>query len=929
MSYPIKQSSTQAPLLFFMTLSSDHITGATGLTPTVTISKDGGAFASPSGAVSEIANGWYKVAGNATDTGTLGPIALHATAATADPCDLVAGMVVAYDPQDAVHLGLSAIPNTACTTNASLLTSGTGTDQLSVSAGKVLLQATQTGVTIPTVTTVTNQLTAAAIATGVWQDTTSGDFTVASSIGKSLFTSGAAPGAAGGLVIAGSNAATTFATLTSTGAFTVNGVSNVSQTGDSFARIGSTGSGLTSLAQAASWTSTLATNLGTLAGHDPGATLASTTNITAGTISTVTNLTNAPTAGDFTATMKTSIGTAVAASAVASVTGNVGGNVTGSVGSVASGGIARASFAADTGLQTIRSNTAQAGASTTITLDASASATDSFYNWNEIYITGGTGVGQVREILGYVGATKVATVRAWTTNPDNTSTFAIRPAISVWDDITASHLTSGSTGSSLNAAGSAGDPWATSLPGAYGAGTAGFIVGTNLNATVSSRMATFTLPTNFSSLAITAGGIVQADVQTWLTHAVTVDANNAPNVSAKYWAGTAITATSIPVATAAGASGVLFIAGTNDHCTIANNLLVSGTSTFTGAVAANGGVTFTNGGGVGFVVSSTSSGSAGMTVTGNGAADGLTITSGGGATGNAMTLTCSATNGDGLHCVASGSGNGIYGQTGTTGSGMLLVGVAGLRAQGTSVAGIHALSTSLSGAGIRASANGTGADIFLTTSGTIVNSPTGGAVAKVDLQTIKTQTVTCSAGVTIEPFVGAANELLVDGSGFVTFNNTSLSGSVGSVAGAVGGIAGTTQTLDALQTALSGTHGAGSWATATGFATPTNVSDSTAAIEAHGDAAWSTATGFAVPGDAMTLTSGGYTAAADALLGRNIAGGSSAGRTVSEALFALRNKVAIATGTMTVYSTDDTTTAWTAAVATDNTADPIVSVDPS
>ena len=62
--------------------------------------------------------------------------------------------------------------------------------------------------------------------------------------------------------------------------------------------------------------------------------LATATNITAGTITTVTNLTNAPTVGDLTATMKTSIGTAVAASAVASVTGNVGGNVSGSVGSV-------------------------------------------------------------------------------------------------------------------------------------------------------------------------------------------------------------------------------------------------------------------------------------------------------------------------------------------------------------------------------------------------------------------------------------------------------------------------------------------------------------------------------------------------------------------------------------------------------------------
>jgi hypothetical protein len=39
----------------------------------------------------------------------------------------------------------------------------------------------------------------------------------------------------------------------------------------------------------------------------------------------------------------------------------------------------------------------------------------------------------------------------------------------------------------LDAAGSAGDPWATSLPGAYGAGTAGKIVGDNINATVGSR----------------------------------------------------------------------------------------------------------------------------------------------------------------------------------------------------------------------------------------------------------------------------------------------------------------------------------------------------------------------------------------------------------------------------------------------------------
>lgn len=63
--------------------------------------------------------------------------------------------------------------------------------------------------TLSTVTTVTNQLTAAQIATGIWQDTTAGDFTTASSIGKSLYTSGVVPGGSGGLFIAGSNAATT------------------------------------------------------------------------------------------------------------------------------------------------------------------------------------------------------------------------------------------------------------------------------------------------------------------------------------------------------------------------------------------------------------------------------------------------------------------------------------------------------------------------------------------------------------------------------------------------------------------------------------------------------------------------------------------------------------------------------------------------
>jgi hypothetical protein len=58
----------------------------------------------------------------------------------------------------------------------------------------------------------------------------------------------------------------------------------------------------------------------------------------------------------------------------------------------------------------------------------------------------------------------------------------------VWEEAIADHSgTAGSTAEQLSAAGAAGDPWATALPGAYTAGQAGKIVGDNLNATVSSR----------------------------------------------------------------------------------------------------------------------------------------------------------------------------------------------------------------------------------------------------------------------------------------------------------------------------------------------------------------------------------------------------------------------------------------------------------
>lgn len=85
-------------------------------------------------------------------------------------------------------------------------------------------------------------------------------------------------------------------------------------------------------------------------------------------------------------------------------------------------------------------------------------------------------------VAGYID-TEVAAIKAVTDKLDNTLTstsdgyvFSGVALQSVWDEPIAGHLTTGTTGASLNAAGSAGDPWSTALPGSYGDGTAGAIL---------------------------------------------------------------------------------------------------------------------------------------------------------------------------------------------------------------------------------------------------------------------------------------------------------------------------------------------------------------------------------------------------------------------------------------------------------------------
>ncbi len=77
-------------------------------------------------------------------------------------------------------------------------------------------------------------------------------------------------------------------------------------------------------------------------------------------------------------------------------------------------------------------NTATAGAASTITLAVGSSAVDNFYKDRVLELTDYTGttpdglLNQVRIITGYVGATRVATLdEAWTVNPDSSTDYSI------------------------------------------------------------------------------------------------------------------------------------------------------------------------------------------------------------------------------------------------------------------------------------------------------------------------------------------------------------------------------------------------------------------------------------------------------------------------------------------------------------------------
>lgn len=220
-----------------------------------------------------------------------------------------------------------------------------------------------------------------------------------------------------------------------------------------------------------------------------------------------------------------------------------------------------------------------AATSTTLTLAKTTNIT----GFNDIAATAIVSSGAITTSSGAVSTvTTVATTTNLTNAPTNGDlTAAMKTSVenAAWDATLASHLTSGSTGAALNAAGAAGDPWSTAIPGAYGAGTAGNIVGNNLNATITSRMASYTQPTGFLAATFPTGTVASTTNITAGTITTTTNVTNGVTLAVN-----AVDSTAVATSGAqeiAAAVGAISLGASNNNYT-----LIQGQTILLSAVAA-------------------------------------------------------------------------------------------------------------------------------------------------------------------------------------------------------------------------------------------------------------------------------------------------------------------------------------------------------
>ncbi len=283
-----QQNSTSYPITFNLVDDADSRTGKIGLTPTVLISKNGAAFGAAAGAVTEVGNGTYALAGNATDRNTLGTLRLFVAAVAgsndemkSDPWEIVAGdpfiakqpvTLAAADVSGNVPVDVQTIKARAVTDPGATVAVGTAIAQVGSNmgsaasvtgdvGGKVLGggTGTMTAAGVRAVDGSGNAVAPAATAltNATWTDARAGYLDVLNGIVAAVWAA-----ATSGMTTAGSIGKKLADWVVGT-IDTYTG--NTKQTGDSFVLIGTAGAGLTALGTSANQT-TLLNRIGAFTG---------------------------------------------------------------------------------------------------------------------------------------------------------------------------------------------------------------------------------------------------------------------------------------------------------------------------------------------------------------------------------------------------------------------------------------------------------------------------------------------------------------------------------------------------------------------------------------------------------------------------------------------------------------------------------------
>jgi hypothetical protein len=213
------RKNTAGQFITFQLISTTDGSAITGVSPAVRRCIDG-TFAAGGGTVTEDTGGYYKYAMSQADTnGNDIGFRFSGTGAITVALNIV---TTAADPTDTVRFGLTAMPNVASGSAGAIPTTGTGSNQISVSSGQVILQSgTGTGQLDFTSGVVKSNLaqilgTALTETAGLLAGGFKKFFNVSSPTGTLNSIPDAVAGATGGLFIAGTNAATTVTTALTT-----------------------------------------------------------------------------------------------------------------------------------------------------------------------------------------------------------------------------------------------------------------------------------------------------------------------------------------------------------------------------------------------------------------------------------------------------------------------------------------------------------------------------------------------------------------------------------------------------------------------------------------------------------------------------------------------------------------------------------------